>query len=163
MYYIRVSYCRTGYLDWDYIHTLCIVFLSDQRWLYNSFRILQDFCCHLLSFKNSAQTSWQIAKKLFKGSSNQVRNHDFSLTKKIKTSILFVTSNLQTTNFVFSTNFSQFEQLKTNKLFIGSKQVFLSFGPMKSLFSFSTAKTEKYLREKLGKTRFIVWWFDLPT
>ena len=51
---------------------------------------------------------------------------------------------------------------KENKLFIGPKQVFfLSFGPMKSLFSFPTAKTEKNLWKKLEKTRLVVWWFDV--
>ena len=34
------------------------------------------------------------------------------------------------------------------------------FGPMRSLFSFSTAQTEKKLWRKLWKTRFVVWWFD---
>ena len=27
--------------------------------------------------------------------------------------------------------------------------------------SFSTAQTEKFLWKKLGKTRFVVWWFDV--
>jgi hypothetical protein len=39
-------------------------------------------------------------------------------------------------------------------------RAFLSFGPMKSLFSFSTAQTEKNLWKKLGKTKLVVWWFD---
>ena len=38
---------------------------------------------------------------------------------------------------------------------------FLSFGPMKSLFSFSTAQTEKNSGKYLGKTRLVVWWFDV--
>ena len=65
---------------------------------------------------------------------------------------------------IFSTNFSQLEQLKRiANFFIGPKQIFfsLSFGPMKSLFSFSTAKNEKRSWKKLGKTRFVVWWFDV--
>jgi hypothetical protein len=34
------------------------------------------------------------------------------------------------------------------------------FGPIRSLFSFSAAQTEKNSCKKLGKTRFVVWWFD---
>ena len=32
---------------------------------------------------------------------------------------------------------------------------------MKSLFSFSTAQTEKNSQKKLGKTRLVVWWFEV--
>ena len=32
---------------------------------------------------------------------------------------------------------------------------------MKSLFSFSTAKTEKNSWGKLGETKLVVWWFDV--
>ena len=35
------------------------------------------------------------------------------------------------------------------------------FRPIISLFSFSTAQTEKNSWKKLGKTRFVVWWFDV--
>ena len=35
------------------------------------------------------------------------------------------------------------------------------FRPMKSLLSFSTAQTEKNSWKKSGKTRFVVWWFDV--
>ena len=61
-----------------------------------------------------------------------------------------------------STNIFQLEQLKkkTNFLLVQNR-LFLSFGPMKSLFSFSTAQTEKILWKKLGKTRLVVWWFDV--
>jgi hypothetical protein len=38
---------------------------------------------------------------------------------------------------------------------------FLCFGPSKSLFSFSTAKTEKNSWKKLGKTKLVVWCFDV--
>ena len=77
-----------------------------------------------------------------------------------------MTSNHQTTNIVspnfFPEIFSVLAVEKENKLFIGPKQFFFfSFGPIKSLFSFSTAKTEKNLWKKLGKTRLIVWWFDV--
>ena len=58
----------------------------------------------------------------------------------------------QTTNFVFPNFFHEFFSVlaveKENNHFIGPKQVFfLSFGPIKSLFSFSTAKTEKNSRK----------------
>ena len=33
---------------------------------------------------------------------------------------------------------------------------------VRTLVSFLTAQSEKTLRKKLGKTRFVVWWFD-PT
>ena len=55
----------------------------------------------------------------------------------------------------FSTNLSQFEQLKkkTNLQFIGPKlKKTTCFGPIKSLFSFSMAKTEKNSWKKLGIT-----------
>ena len=35
------------------------------------------------------------------------------------------------------------------------------FGPVKGLFSFSTAQAEKVFWKKLGKTRFVVWWLDV--
>ena len=35
------------------------------------------------------------------------------------------------------------------------------FRPIKSLISFSTDKTVKYSWKKLGKTRLVVWWFDV--
>merc|ERR1711956_45068 len=38
---------------------------------------------------------------------------------------------------------------------------FLNFGPMKSLFSFSSPQAEKGSWKKLGKTGFVVWWFDV--
>ena len=60
---------------------------------------------------------------------------------------------------IFSTKFSQLEQLKkkTNFLLVQNR-FFLRLGPMKSLFSFST---EKNSWKNLGKTRFVVWCFDL--
>ena len=69
----------------------------------------------------------------------------------------------QTTNFVFpnfSTNFSQLEQFKKKANFLlVQNRFFLSFGPMKSLFSFSTAKIEKKSWKKLGKKigGLVVW------
>ena len=32
--------------------------------------------------------------------------------------------------------------------------------PIRNLFSFSTVQTKKKLWKNLGKTRFVVWWFD---
>ena len=63
---------------------------------------------------------------------------------------------------IFSTNFSQLEQLKkkTNFLLVQNR-FFLGLGQMKSLFSFSSTQTEKNSWKKLGKTRFVVWWFDV--
>ena len=63
---------------------------------------------------------------------------------------------------IFSTNFSPvLAPEKGSKLFIGPKHVILSFGPMKSLFSFSIAQTKKNSWKKLGKTRLVAWWFDV--
>jgi hypothetical protein len=51
---------------------------------------------------------------------------------------------------------------KENKLFTGPKlRKKTCFGPVKSLFSFSTDQAEKNSLKKLGKTRFVVWWFDV--
>ena len=81
--------------------------------------------------------------------------------------ILFVTSNHQTTNLVFPNffheTFSAWAVEKTTTLY-WSKQnrfFFLRFGPMKSLFSFSSGQTEKNSQKKLWKTKFVVWWFDV--
>ena len=38
-----------------------------------------------------------------------------------------------------------------------NQQIFLSFGTMKSLFSFSTAKTQENSWKKLGETKLVVW------
>jgi hypothetical protein len=69
-----------------------------------------------------------------------------------------VTSNHQTTNLVFPKFFYQFFSVsvvkKENKLFIGTKPRKTCFGPIKSLFSFSTAQAEK----NWGKQD---WWFDV--
>ena len=67
----------------------------------------------------------------------------------------------QTTNLVFPNFFHEIfsvEQLKnkTKNFSWVQNRFFLRFGPMKSLFS-----TEKILWNKLGKTRFLVWWFDV--
>ena len=61
-----------------------------------------------------------------------------------------------------TTKFSHLEQLKkkTNILLVQNR-FFLNFGLTKSLFSFSPPQTEKNLWKKLGKTRFVVWWFDV--
>ena len=65
---------------------------------------------------------------------------------------------------IFPPNFSHLEQLKnkTNFLLV-QNSCFFSFVPMKSLFSFSNAQTEKNLRKKLEKTKLVVWWFDVMT
>ena len=62
------------------------------------------------------------------------------------------------TLILISPNFSQLEQLKkkTNFLLV-QNMFFLSFGPMKSLFSFLKSQTEKNSWKKLGKTRLVVW------
>ena len=79
--------------------------------------------------------------------------------------ILFVTSNHQTTNLVFPNYFQEFFSVwtveKENKLFIGPKLRKNLFWTNKKLSSFSTAKTEKNSWKKLGKTRLVVWWFDI--
>ena len=58
------------------------------------------------------------------------------------------------TPILFSTNFSQFEQLKNFSFVQNWKKT--CFGPIKSQFSFSTAKTEKNSWKRL-----VVWWFDV--
>ena len=73
-----------------------------------------------------------------------------------KSFILFVTSIHQKPILfspIFSTNFSQFEQLKkiTNFLLVQNRFFFLSFGPMKSLLSFSTAQLRKFRGKNWGK------------
>ena len=63
---------------------------------------------------------------------------------------------------IFSTKFSQLEQLeKKSNILLVQNRSFLSFGPMKSLFSFSSGQSENNSRKKLGKTKFVVWWFDV--
>jgi len=47
--------------------------------------------------------------------------------------------------------FPQFEQLKKKQTFLWSKSLKTVFGPTKSFFSFSTAKTEKKLWKNWGK------------
>ena len=79
---------------------------------------------------------------------------------------LFVTSNHQTTNLVFPIFFHEFfsvEQLKakTNFSLVVQNWEKTCFGPIKSFFSFSTAKTEKNSWKKLVKTKLVVWWFDV--
>ena len=93
--------------------------------------------------------------------------HKYTVHKtQRKTNILFVTSNRQTTNLVFPNFFHEFfsvwEDEKENKLFIGPKmRKKTCFGPIKSLFSFSTVQAEKNSWKKLGETKLVVWWFDV--
>ena len=54
-----------------------------------------------------------------------------------------------------------FSSWKRKQIFYWSKTFFFTFGPMKSLFSFSTVQTEKNSWNKLGETRLVVWWFDV--
>ena len=35
------------------------ILTGESRWLWKSFRIHQEFCCHLLLWQNSARKSWQ--------------------------------------------------------------------------------------------------------
>ena len=37
----------------------------------------------------------------------------------------------------------------------------ICLGPQKSLFSLSTAQAEKNSWKKVGKTRLVIWWFDV--
>jgi hypothetical protein len=71
------------------------------------------------------------------------------------------TTNLVFPNFIHKV-LSSWTVEKENKLFIGPNQVFfLHFGPMKSLFSFSSPQTEKNLWKKLigeNKIRGLVVW-----
>ena len=72
--------------------------------------------------------------------------------------ILFVTTNHQTTNLVFSVFFHEFISVwtveKENKPAIhwSKTEKKNCFGPIKRLFSFSMAKTEKNSWKKLGIT-----------
>jgi len=65
-----------------------------------------------------------------------------------------VTSIHQSTNLVLPNFILEFFSVltveKENKKNIGSKKVFFECGPMKSLFSFLTAQTEKNLWKKNG-------------
>ena len=73
-----------------------------------------------------------------------------------KKSILFVTSNHQT-NIVFPIFSTNFQQLKKKANFsLVQNQEKPCFGPIKSLFSFSTAEAEKNLWKKLGETNLVV-------
>ena len=57
---------------------------------------------------------------------------------------------------LISQKISQLEQLKKKTNFLlAQNRFFLSFGPMKSWFSFSTCQTEKDSWNKLGKTRMV--------
>ena len=81
------------------------------------------------------------------------------------TFILFVTSIHQTTNSVFPNFFHEFFSVwpdeKENKLFIGPKlKKKICYGPV-NFVSFSTAEAEKLSWKKLGKIRFVVWWFHV--
>ena len=60
---------------------------------------------------------------------------------------------------IFSTNFSQLSSWKTFHWSKTEKKTLLV--QIKSLFSFSTEKTEKNSWKKIGKTRLVVWWFDV--
>ena len=63
---------------------------------------------------------------------------------------------------LFSPIFSQFKRLKQKtNFYLVQKWEKNCFGPIKSLVSFSTAQTEKNSWQKLGETRFVVWWFDV--
>ena len=74
-----------------------------------------------------------------------------------KESILFVTSNHQITNIVFPIFSTNFQQLKKKANFsLVQNQEKPCFGPIKGLFSFSTAEAEKNLWKKLGKTNLVV-------
>ena len=48
---------------------------------------------------------------------------------------------------------------------LGSEVLYLfnnkSLKPIKCLFSFSTAQTEKNSWKKMGKTKLVVWWIDV--
>ena len=73
-----------------------------------------------------------------------------------------MTSIHQTTNLVFPNFFQEFFSVlaveKENKLFVGPKLKKTWLGTIKSLFSFSTAKTEKNWWKNWGKQN---WWFDV--
>ena len=89
------------------------------------------------------------------------RRYDFrsTLVWKSLMCILFVTSNHQTTNLVFHEYFPVWAVEKKRNFSLVQNRFCLSCGPMKSLFSFWTAKSEKNSWKKLGKSRLVVWWF----
>ena len=63
-------------------------------------------------------------------------------------------------SLIFSTNFSHLSSCKRKKTFIGPKMRKNCFGPIKSLLSFSTAKTEKNSWKKFGENKIgglVVW------
>ena len=71
--------------------------------------------------------------------------------------ILFVTSTNLVSPHFFHKFFSVSAVEKENKLFIGLKQFFFRFGPITTLFSFSTPQGEKNSWKKLRKARLVVW------
>jgi c-di-AMP phosphodiesterase-like protein len=75
--------------------------------------------------------------------------------------VMFVTSNHQTTNF-FHKFFSVLAVEKEKKLFYWSKKSFFSqfWTNKKIVFCFNCSNWEKFVK-KLGKTRLVVWWFDV--
>ena len=79
---------------------------------------------------------------------------------------MFVTSNLQTTNLGFPNFFHDFFSVlavekEKRQLLIGQKIRKKTFWTnRKFVFFFNYLNWEKFV-EKLGKTRFVVWWFDI--
>ena len=61
----------------------------------------------------------------------------------------------------FPRNFLSLTSLKRKQTFHWSKSQKKPVWTKKSLLSFSTDKTEKNSWKKLGKTRMVVWWFDV--
>ena len=58
--------------------------------------------------------------------------------------------------------FPRMSSWKENEFFIGPKlRKKTCLGPQKCLFSLSTTQAEKNSWKKLGKTRLVVWWFDV--
>ena len=134
---------------------------SEQVWrgtYWHSLAIVSEGYSLTMSLQTSFGTSWQYSWNLYKHTlmTNKFKVHTifiyFSPDPKTKSKIetFYICLWHQTTkppilfSTIFSTNFSQLQQLKkkTNSLLV-QNMFFLGFGPMKSLFSFSTAEAEK--------------------
>ena len=117
------------------------------------------------SFKNNFTKNFKFGSKSEKfGNSKLVKPCRKKLGIQMRLSCSWHPTTKQPILFppIFSMIFPQFEQLKkkTNFYLVQNLEK-TCFGPTKSFFSFSTAKTEKKSWKKLVKIRLVVWWFDV--
>ena len=144
---------------------------SEQVWrgtYWHSLAIVSEGYSLTMSLQTSFGTSWQYSWNLYKayfndkqiqstyniyifltGSKNQIQNW--------KLLYMFVTSNHQTTNFVFHNFFHEFFSAsaveKENKLFIGPKHVFSWFWTNETFIYFFNCWSWEKLVEKIGENK----------